>query len=71
MMLKRYLKYNIRWQARFVICYPCMWVFQDHLQWSTATSVIAFQFVGANIFYWVDKWIFAADGGKVAKQPEA
>lgn len=57
-MFKKYLKYNIRWQAGFIVCYPCLWLFQDVLEWSIATSVIAFQFVGANIFYWVDKWIF-------------
>jgi hypothetical protein len=56
--MSRYLKYNIRWQSGFVVCYPCMWFFQDYMQWSTLWSVIAFQVVGANIFYHVDRWIF-------------
>lgn len=56
--MNRYLKYNLRWQSGFVICYPCMWLFQDYLGWSTFWSVIAFQVVGANIFYHVDRWIF-------------
>ncbi len=60
-MLRKYLKYNIRWQAGFIVCYPCMWFFQDYMQWSIATSVIAFQFVGANIFFWVDRWIFGGE----------
>jgi hypothetical protein len=82
--MNRYVKYNIRWQAGFIVCYPCMWFFQDKLQWGTAASVIAFQFVGANIFYWVDDWIFKAKpktpsddpcviddiSGNVAKQPK-
>ena len=58
MMMNRYLKYNIRWQSGFVICYPCMWFFQDYLNMPIWASVIAFQFVGANIFYHVDRWIF-------------
>lgn len=58
MKMNRYLKYNIRWQSGFVICYPCMWFFQDYLGMSIWASVIAFQFVGANIFYHVDRWIF-------------
>ena len=57
-MIKRYLKYNLRWQAGFVVCYPCMYLFTDVLGWSMWASVIAFQFVGANIFYHVDRYIF-------------
>jgi hypothetical protein len=38
--------------------YPCMWFFQSYLQWSIWASIIAFQFVGANIFFYVDRWIF-------------
>lgn len=56
--IKRYLKYNLRWQCGFVICYPCMWFFTDVMQWGMAASVIGFQFIGANIFYHVDKYIF-------------
>ena len=52
------MKYNLRWQGGFIVCYPCLWFFQDYLQWSTAASVVAFQFIGANIFFWVDRWIF-------------
>ena len=59
-MVKKYLKYNVRWQAGFIVCYPSLWFFQDYLGWGIAASVIAFQFVGANIFFWVDKWIFGS-----------
>lgn len=58
MNFKRYIKYNARWQIGFIVCYPCMWLFVDVLNWNMATSVIAFQFVGANIFYHVDRYIF-------------
>lgn len=56
--MTRYIKYNIRWQSGFVVCYPCMWFFQQVLGLDMWLSVIAFQFVGANIFYHVDGWIF-------------
>ena len=55
----RYLKYNLRWQLGFLICYPCMWFFGDYLDWPTWASVIGFQCIGANIFFWIDKWIFS------------
>ena len=56
--IKRYLKYNVRWQLGFIVCYPTMWLFTDALGWPLWASIIGFQFVGANIFYHVDRLIF-------------
>ena len=56
--MKRYLTYNIRWQLGFIVCYPSMWLFTDVLEWSLWASIVGFQFVGANIFFHVDKIIF-------------
>jgi len=58
LMDNKYLKYHVRWQSGFLVCYPCMWLFNGYLNWSIATSVIAFQFVGAVVYYQIDKWIF-------------
>ena len=58
MDIKRHLKYHLRWQCGFCVCYPCMWFFSDVLKLPLWGAVVAFQFVGASIFYHIDNWIF-------------
>ena len=58
MDIDKHVKYHLRWQAGFFVCFPCMWVFSDVLELPLWLAVVMFQFVGALIFYHVDKYIF-------------
>ncbi len=58
----RHLKYHARWQSGFIVCYPTMWLFSDYLELPLWLSIVLFQFVGASIFYHVDKYIFKKKG---------
>jgi hypothetical protein len=55
---KQLLTYHAKWQIGFFITTPCMYLFSDVLQWPHWATVIAFQFIGACIFWPVDNWIF-------------
>jgi len=58
---KRYIIYHIKWQAGVVISWPCMWLMHDIWGWSNFWTIIGFQFVGALIFWNIDKLIFKND----------
>ena len=58
---KRYIIYHIKWQVGVVISWPCMWLMHDIWGWSNFWTRIGFQFVGALIFWNVDKLIFKND----------
>jgi hypothetical protein len=58
---KRYIIYHIKWQVGVVISWPCMWLMHDIWGWSNFWTIIGFQFVGALIFWNVDKLIFKND----------
>jgi hypothetical protein len=47
-----------KWQVGFFITVPCMYLFLDILGWSNWATTIAFQFIGALIFWPIDNWIF-------------
>lgn len=55
--MKSYIKYHIRWQMGFVIFSPCMYLF-NYWHIDTWVSIILMQFVGAIIFWPLDKYIF-------------
>ena len=44
-----------------VISWPCMWLMHDIWGWSNFWTIIGFQFVGALIFWNIDKLIFKND----------
>ena len=56
--MKKYLTYHAKWQLGIIVSWPCMYLFLDILGWSNLATVIGFQFVGAIIFYPIDKFIF-------------
>jgi hypothetical protein len=56
--LKQFLIYHLRWQSGFFVAMPSMWFFQDKLHWPLWAAIIGFQFVGALIYYSIDKLIF-------------
>ncbi|MDD4333383.1 MAG: hypothetical protein PHT51_04700 [Patescibacteria group bacterium] len=53
-LFRRYAMYLGRWQITSITLYPCLLLFG-----SGWYGVIAGNFVGALIFFWVDKYIFA------------
>ena len=54
--LKRFCLYALRWQLSTPILAIVMWMMQDKMGCIGATIVA--NFIGACIFYWVDKYIF-------------
>lgn len=56
--MKKYLIYHLRWQSGFIISIPCMYFFKDYLELPSWLVVLIFQFIGALIFYPIDKYIF-------------
>jgi|LakMenEpi03Aug12_release.lakeMendotaPanAssembly.Ray.scaffolds.fasta_scaffold274188_2 hypothetical protein len=59
--LKTYLLYHLKWQTGIVISWPCMYVMHDVWGWNNFWTIIGFQFVGALIFWNIDKLIFKHD----------
>ena len=55
---KQYIFYHLKWQLGIIVSLPCMWLFHDVFQWNNFETVVAFQFVGAVIFWKIDKLIF-------------
>lgn len=55
---KQYILYHLKWQVSILITAPCMWFFQDFLGWNNISTIITFQFLGAVIFWNIDKFIF-------------
>ena len=59
--LKRYVLYHIKWQTGVVVSWPCMYLMHDVWGWNNFWTIIGFQFVGALIFWNIDKLIFKHD----------
>lgn len=60
-MIKKYrqfLIYALKWQAGILVAVPSMYFFHDYLGWSNFATTIAFQFIGACVFWHIDKRIF-------------
>ena len=55
--MKKYLTYHLKWQLGFFVAWPCMFLFQDYLGWPYWATVLGFQFIGAIIFWPIDKFI--------------
>lgn len=54
----KYLKYHLRWQSGILFTWPVMYVLKDVLHCSDVITIVAFQFVGAVIYWFIDKSIF-------------
>ena len=65
--MKKFLTYHAKWQLGIIVSWPCMYLFSDILGWSNLATVIGFQFVGAIIYYPIDKFIFKKMKGQNAK----
>jgi hypothetical protein len=59
--LNRYVLYHIKWQTGVVVSWPCMYLMHDVWGWNNFWTIIGFQFVGALIFWNIDKLIFKHD----------
>lgn len=55
-MTKRWLVYVLRWQASAVVMAPFMWALEPYA--SPTVALFVCQFVGAVIFYGIDRRIF-------------
>ena len=66
--MKKYLTYHAKWQLGIIVSWPCMYLFSDILGWSNLATVIGFQFVGALVFWPIDKFIFNMKRSKALKQ---
>jgi len=55
---KKYVMYHFKWQMGAIVTIPLMYILLDYLHINYWVSVLIFQFVGALVFYPVDKFIF-------------
>ena len=56
--LKTYLLYHLKWQVGIIVSWPCMYLLHDMLGWNNFCSIVGFQFIGALLFWNIDKLIF-------------
>jgi hypothetical protein len=56
--LKTFIFYILKWQLGIIVSWPCMWLFHEVWGWSNFWTIIGFQFVGALLFWNVDKYLF-------------
>ena len=59
--MSKYLLYHLRWQTGFIIQFPLTYLFIDIMQLPTWIYCILFAFIGACIYWYVDKAIFKID----------
>jgi len=55
---KAFLVYALKWQLGAIVAVPSMYFFHDYLGWSNFWTTVAFQFIGAIVFYKIDDFIF-------------
>lgn len=55
---QQFLIYALKWQAGIFIAAPSMYFFHDYLGWNNVATTIAFQLIGACVFWHIDKRIF-------------
>ena len=48
----------MKWQLGIIVSLPCMYLFQDVFHWPYWATIVGFQFVGALVFWPIDKFIF-------------
>ena len=55
---KLFLTYVLKWQAGIFVSWPCMYIMKDILGWNNFITIVTFQFIGALIYWPVDRYIF-------------
>jgi hypothetical protein len=55
---KTYLLYHLKWQSGIIVSWPCMYLLHEQLGWNNFWSIMGFQFIGALLFWNIDKLIF-------------
>jgi hypothetical protein len=65
--MKQYLTYHLKWQLGIIVSLPCMYLFQDVFHWPYWATIVGFQFVGALVFWPIDKFIFNMKRSKAVK----
>jgi hypothetical protein len=65
--MKQYLTYHLKWQLGIIVSLPCMYLFQDVFHWPYWATIVGFQFVGALVFWPIDKFIFNMKRSKALK----
>jgi len=55
---KKYGIYHLRWQSGFLLNFLIFYICINLLQYPTWLAVIIFQFFGAVIYWYIDKYIF-------------
>lgn len=63
--MKKYLMYHLRWQAGIFISWPVLHVLEIIGITSILFKMTVVSFVGACIFWHIDKWIFKGGGMKI------
>ena len=65
---KQYIMYHLKWQIGIVVSLPCMYILHDVLHWNNFSTIVGFQFIGALLFWNVDKFIFKENLENSAKK---
>jgi hypothetical protein len=55
---KLFLAYVIKWQLGIFVSWPIMYIMKDVLGWGNFVTIISFQFIGALIYWPIDRYIF-------------
>lgn len=66
--MKKYLMYHLRWQAGIFISWPVLHVLEIIGITSILFKMTVVSFVGACIFWHIDKWIFKGGGMKLVDE---
>ena len=56
---KAFFLYALKWQVGAIVAIPSMYFFHDYLHWNNLWTTVAFQLLGAIVFYQVDLYIFS------------
>jgi hypothetical protein len=54
----KYLQYHGRWQLSTLVMTPFMYFFTESMGLPSVYALPIVQFIGACIFWYVDRWIF-------------
>lgn len=55
---KKYVAYHLRWQLGWFVFTPILYILIDYFKFPLWSSMIIAQFIGACIFWYVDRLIF-------------
>ena len=67
--LHPYIQYHLRWQSGILFTWPAMYLLKDVMHLGNAVTIICFQFIGACLYWFVDKWIFKKKEQKIKYNP--